>query len=233
MVPSRFFAAILMLTTCVSCNRTRSVTVEFYIENGYRFSLAERDAIETIADAAVPEVRRLLPTLPADIVLKVYPGTDVIPETGETGFTAGTNRVFWIVTPRRPEGVIAIANRELRGTLFHELHHLVRAQTEGSLTLRQRVVGEGLATAFERDMAGMPAPWGKYPPEVAEWTKEILALPDDASWKQWMSRHPDGRRWVGYKVGTYIADQAMRSSKKSAAELVNAPTADVLRMAGF
>lgn len=232
-MPLRSFSAILILMTCLSCGRASSATVEFYIENGYRFAQSERHTIETIVDDVVPEVRRLLPTLPADIVLKVYPGTDVIPETGETGSTAGTNRVFWIVNPQRAEGVSAIAKRELRGTLFHELHHLVRAQTENSLTLKARVVGEGLATAFERDMAGMPAPWGKYPPEVAEWTKEILALPDDASWKQWMSRHPDGRRWVGFKVGTYLADQAMRSSKKSAAELVNTPTAEVLRLAGF
>lgn len=229
----RSFAATLIVTTCVSCERARSATVEFYIENGYRFAQAERETIETIVDAVVPEVRRLLPTVPADIVVKVYPGTDVIPETGETGFTAGTNRVFWIVNPQRAEGVSAIAARELRGTLFHELHHLVRAQTESSITLKARVVGEGLATVFERDMAGMPAPWGKYPPEVVEWTREILELPDDAPWKQWMSRHPDGRRWVGYKVGAYIADRAMRSSKRSAAELVHTPTQEVLRLAGF
>jgi uncharacterized protein YjaZ len=217
----------------LSCDRTHNITVEFYSEDGYRFSQAERGTIEDIADAAVPEVRRFLPTLPRDLVLKVYPGKDVIPETGEGGSIASPNTVFWIVSPQRPEGIVAVAKRELRGTLFHELHHLVRSQTPDPLTLMDRVVSEGLATLFERDAAGMPAPWGQYPPNVADWVKELLALPSDASWKQWMSHHPDGRRWIGYKAGTYIAEQASRTSGKSPADLANAPTAEVLRLAGF
>ena len=147
--------------------------------------------------------------------------------------TANTDRVFWIVSPARTEGIVTIAKRELRGTLFHELHHLVRAQTPNSLTLMDRVVGEGLAIVFERDAAGMPAPWGQYPPNVVDWVKELRALPSDAPWKQWMSRHPDGRRWMGYKAGTHIADQAARASGKTAAQLVNVPTAEVLRLAGL
>ena len=27
-----------------------------------------------------------------------------------------------------------------------------------------------------------------------------------------MIRHPDGRRWIGYKVGTYVAERAMREN---------------------
>ena len=91
-----------------------------------------------------------------------------------------------------------------------------------------RVVGEGLATVFERDAAGMPAPWGQYPPNVVDWVKELRALPSDAPWKQWMSRHPDGRRWIGFKAGTYIADQASRASGRTAAQLVNVPSAEVV-----
>lgn len=222
-----------MLAAWVSCDASRGLTVEFYTEDGYRFAPGERDTIETIADSAVAEIRRHLPTLPPELILKVYPGTDVIPETGETGSTAGTDRVFWIVDPQRPGGVIRTATRELRGTLFHELHHLARSQTQPSITLMQRVVGEGLATVFERDVAQMSAPWGKYPPEVGAWTKELLALPSETSSRPWMSRHPDGRRWIGYKVGTYVAERAMRASNKSAAELVHTSTADVLRLAGF
>ena len=81
----RAFSALLVLAACVSCDRTRNITVEFYSEDGYRFSQAERDTIEDIADATIPEVRKFLPALPNDLTLKVYPGKDVIPETGETG----------------------------------------------------------------------------------------------------------------------------------------------------
>jgi uncharacterized protein YjaZ len=229
----RTVVALLLSAATLSCGRTHNITVEFYSEGGYRFSQAERDTIEDIADATIPEVRRFLPTLPADLILKVYPGKDVIPETGEGGSIASPNKAFWIVSPDRPEGIIAIAERELRGTLFHELHHLVRSQTPDSDTLMDRVVTEGLATLFERDEAGMPAPWGQYPQHAADWVKELIAQPSGASWKPWMSRHPDGRRWIGYKAGTYIAEQASRASGKSSAELANVPTAEVLRLAGF
>jgi hypothetical protein len=206
--------------------------VEFYIDDGYRFSQAERDTIEAIAEAAIPEIRRFLPSLPHDLVLKVHSGKDVIPETGETGSAAGRNPVVnWVVDPHRPEGASGIARRELRGTLFHELHHLVRFQTLPAITLMDRVVGEGLATVFERDMAGMPAPWGNYPANVSDWVGELMSLPSDIQSKRWMSRHPDGRRWIGYKAGTYLADRAITASRKSAAELVLTPTEDVLRMA--
>jgi uncharacterized protein YjaZ len=131
----------------------------------------------------------------------------------------------------RPEGIVGIAQRELRGTLFHELHHLARLQSVKSSTLMDRVVEEGLATAFERDAAGMAPLWGKYPPDAEEWVKEVLALPSDTSWTPLMTRHPDGRRWLGYKAGTYLADRAMRASGKSAAELVSVPTTEVLRLA--
>ena len=143
---ARAFSALLVLAACVSCDRTHNITVEFYSEDGYRFSQAERDTIEDIADATIPEVRKFLPALPNDLLLKVYPGKDVIPETGEV--TAAHREHRLRVLDRQSslgaEGIVAIANRELRGTLFHELHHLVRVQTRhNSLTLMDRVVERG------------------------------------------------------------------------------------------
>lgn len=232
-LPRRCPCLIALILCFGACEQSHGITVEFYAEKGYRFSPDERSSIEAIAQAAVPEIRHFLPMLPQSLVLKVYPGNDVIPETGESSSIASTDHIFWIVDARRAEGVIAIAKRELRGTLFHELHHLVRIQKEQPGTLMQRVVAEGLATVFERDAAGMLAPWGNYPPNVAEWTKELLSLPPDIKTEHWMNRHPDGRRWIGYKVGTYIAEQAMNRSGRSSVELVHVSTADVLRMAGM
>ena len=57
---ARAFCALLVLAACVSCDRTHNITVEFYSEDGYRFSQAERDTIEDIADATIPEVRKIL-----------------------------------------------------------------------------------------------------------------------------------------------------------------------------
>jgi hypothetical protein len=71
--------------------------------------------------------------------------------------------------------------------------------------LTDRLVLEGLASVFERDMANMPAPCGQYPPNVSEWVEELLALPTDTPTDPFKRHHPDGRRWVGYKVGTCLA----------------------------
>jgi len=145
------------------------------------------------------------------------------------------------MNPDRPEGAPAIAAGHLRSTMFHESHHLVRGWVlEGrapSISFMDAVVAEGLATAFARDTTGTKAAWAVYPEDVAAWVKELTALPNTgATWSRyndWMFRHPDGRQWIGYRAGTYIADRAMRSSGKSAAQLARVPTPEVLRLAGL
>ena len=177
-------------------------------------------------------MRRLLPALPADITLSVEAGKNVIPETGEAGSASAPKTIQWTVDPDRGGGVEAIANAQLRRTLFHEFHHLVRESTAGSKgRILDSIVLEGMATAFERDFAGAHPLWGVYPDNVGDWAKEILALPPKSPRREWMFQHPDGRRWIGYKVGTYLVDRAMRASARSAAELVSVSTDEILRLA--
>ena len=126
-----------------------------------------RAAICKVCDATEPEVRALLPTLPATIELAAQTGSFVIPETGEVGSAATPVRVNWTVDPSRPGGVAAVARAQLRFTLFHELHHLVRGWVfrggAPRTSFMDGVVSEGLATAFERDAGGRLPPWGQYP----------------------------------------------------------------------
>jgi hypothetical protein len=95
------------------------------------------------------------------------------------------------------------------------------------------VICEGLATAFERDFGGWSPPWGEYPAQVSEWVAELLRLPATASYRAWMFQHPDGRRWVGYREGTFIADRAIEASGRSAAKLVGTPALEILQLAKF
>lgn len=90
----------------------------------------------------------------------------------------------------------------------------------------------GLATAFERDAGGARPLWGEYQNNVREWVEELLTLPVDAPYQQWMFSHPDGRRWIGYRTGTFIADQATLKSGLSSAELVRTPTEEILKLSG-
>jgi hypothetical protein len=87
-----------------------------------------------------------------------------------------------------------------------------------------------MATAFERDFAGVKTPWADYPSNVSEWAAEIRSLPADASSRDWLYSHPDGRRWIGMKVGTYWVDRARAKSGRSAAELSAVPTRELLAL---
>jgi hypothetical protein len=67
---------------------------------------------------------------------------------------------------------------------------------------------------------------------VVGWTTELVSA-SEADQGHWLFQHPDGRRWIGYLVGTYLVDQAQTASGQTAAQLVGAPTEQLLSMAGY
>jgi len=94
------------------------------------------------------------------------------------------------------------------------------------------VVSEGLATVFERDPVGASPPWGMYPKDVENWVTELKGLPSDVDATHRLSQtHDDGRRCIGMRAGAYLVDQAVRSSGRSAAELVSTPTDALIQIA--
>lgn len=164
-------------------------------------SIADQDLIQQIADAAETDIRLLIPELPDQITLTVLADArHVIPATGEVGVSRARGKVTWAADASRPGGMAGVARRHLRYTLFHELHHQARGYfMEGPepASLMDAVVAEGLATAFARDAAGDDAPWARYPASASQWVAELLALPPDAAYDQWMFKHPDGRQLIG------------------------------------
>lgn len=216
-----------LIASCAAPDRD----IRFFRSEAYTFSRAERRLIEDVTHATVREVRSLLPGIPERIYLTVRPGKDVIEETGEIGTAMPPDGIMWTVDPGRAGGVEAVVKEWLRACLFHELHHLARLATQPAEGLVDRAILEGMATVFERDFAHTNPPWRSYPDNVGLWADELLKLPRDASDREWMSRHPDGRRRIGYKVGTYWVDQAMAKSARSIADLTNMSTADVLALA--
>lgn len=194
----------------------------------YPFTPTERRTIARIAGLAALDARRHLPALASKITLRVQSGKDVIPESGATAAAVSPDWVTWTVDPGNPQGVVGIAEAHLRAALFHEFHHLVRGSTIPSRTLMDDVVTEGLATAFERDYAGVSPLWADYPGDVSTWVDELAKQPPTANRADWMLRHPDGRRWIGMKAGTYLVDVAMKRLNRSSAELVSTPTDEIL-----
>jgi hypothetical protein len=223
---------VLLLLHCDTGDDDGSTQVTFFSIDGEDLSQSDMRVIEGIAHATVREARRYLPQLPTPLVIRVQPGTDVS-ERGENGTAAQPNMVLWTVDPHHPAGVQRVARTWLRTCLFHELHHLVRDETLARTTMLDFVVAEGMATAFQRDLTQAVPPWGEYPPAAATWVEELRGLPADPDHRRmWLRQHPDGRRWIGYKAGTYLVDRAMRTSGRSAAELVTTSTREVLRLAG-
>ncbi len=43
-----------------------------------------------------------------------------------------------------------------------------------------------------------------------------------------MFLHSDGRRWIGYRAGTFMADQAKAITGQTAAQLAAVPTSEIL-----
>ncbi|HKP59735.1 MAG TPA: DUF2268 domain-containing putative Zn-dependent protease [Polyangiales bacterium] len=223
---------LLAMLPVVGAACSNGVKVEFFEIDGQRLSASEQRSVERIARTTLDELRRLpLPGLPDEVVIRVQPGNEVIPETGETGTAVVPNTIVWIVDPRHPGGVEQVARTWLRASLYHELHHLVRDAAIDRSSMLDVAVTEGMATAFERDYAGVHAPWGDYPADVDQWVEQLRALPKTAERKPWLLGHPDGRRWIAYKVGTYLVDRALRASGKSPAELVIRPTEEILQLA--
>ena len=221
------FLSAIALNACAKPDRS----VQFFRSETYTFSATEQDRIEAIASATLRDARTLLPGLPERIHLTVRPGSDVIEETGETGTAMPPDAIMWTVDPQRNGGVDAVARKWLRASLLHELHHLARAASQPPRTLVDHAIFEGMATVFERDFAGAEVPWGAYPENVAQWADELTRLPPDSSTREWLYKHPDGRRWIGIKVGTYWVDGAIRNSGRSAASLTTASSAEIVEFA--
>ena len=211
-----------------------AIDVEYAAEAEAALSAPDRVRIEAVAQATEAEVRGLLPGLPETLVLEVRAEALPYSPQGLSGQAVRPDRVVAIVDPGRGEGVGEIADASLRGFLFHELHHLVRACTDESgayASFFDAAICEGMATAFARDHGGAEQSWAEYPPEIAEWYAEVRNLPPAAATGEYMFFHSDGRAWVGYKVGTWLVDRAMAASGLTAAELTDATTAEILELA--
>ncbi len=231
------FAGLLVLAVPWMGWAQETTRVEFrFIDSAaHAFAVEERGLIRDIGEATVAELSGILEGLPTLITVTVEAGPGVIPETGDGGLAAAPGRIAWTVDPARPGGVAAIARTHLRATLAHEIHHLARGWTVEGGTAGSRMidaaVSEGLATVFARDVTGSDPPWGHYDSTEADgWVDELLEVPNLATYQTWMFQHPDGRRWIGYRAGAYIADRAKEACRCSAADLVRTATDEIIEM---
>lgn len=105
---------------------------------------------------------------------------------------------------------------------------------EFSYEIPNAMVNEGLAVAFTEIYAGNINEVNSYTGMADNWVKEILSLPLDASYSDWvMGEHPDGRTYIGYRTGNFLVRRAMNNSGQSILELSNLMPNEIIKLAGY
>ncbi len=216
-----------------------------------------RTVVTEVLTQADADVRTALPELTGPFVVTVRHDRRVNATTGEMGRLVTDRWLDWAVDPDRAVSTVDIAQARLRPTFVHESHHALRARlvadakpnplgpespVERSLLVPARTdwliqiaIEEGLANRFEHDLCPDAASlgWQDYTGTPIEaWTEELIAA-GRGSYLDWFFDLPDGRQHVGYGVGAYVVDEAIRGSGRSAADLVGTSVIDLLQFAGI
>ena len=202
-----------------------------------------RDQKEIIIDtltAAERKIRRLLPKLPKDITVTFSLTDEKFDLNGGINGRAERNspaEVAIEVSQTYPGGVSEVLKTTLTSVIYHEFHHLSRGwaikDNKYSTEIYVAAVNEGLAVVFSEIYAGVFLPWNAYSDEADSWVKEILALPENSNYREWMYLHPDGRIGIGYKAGNFIVRKAMDNSGKNILELSELSPKKILKLAGY
>src|SRR4051794_24406743 len=96
-------AVVVVAASSLACEDHHDVDVDLP-KAGRSMTKVERRETQRIADAAFRDARAELEGLPARLTLIVRWGSDVIPETGESGTASYPGNVMWTVDPARDVG---------------------------------------------------------------------------------------------------------------------------------
>jgi hypothetical protein len=235
--------AVLCIISCNSNSKKSPIAnvVVVFQEDSLKFTEPQKVFILEVIRNSEEEVRNLLPNLPDSIkviVENVDWNLNIV--NGVTGRTE-TNHpplVLVQISNNYQGGVIDSVYQGIKSTIFHELHHLSRGwaiqDNEFSYGIPNAMVNEGLAVAFTEIYTGNINEVNAYTDEADNWVKEILALPLDASYSDWvMGEHPDGRTYIGYRTGNFMVRRAMNNSGQSILELSNLMPNEIIKLAGY
>ena len=242
----RSLILIIPLICVNSCNsiaeKTSIAKVDVvFQEDSLKFTESQKVYIREVISNSEEKVRDLLPNLPDSIkviVENVDWNLDIV--NGVTGRTE-TNHpplVLIQISNNYNGGVIDSTYQGIKSTIFHEFHHLSRGwaiqDNKFSYGIPNAMVNEGLAVAFTEIYTGNINDVNAYTDEADSWVKEILALPLDANYATWvMGEHPDGRTYIGYRTGNFLARRAINNSGKSILELSKLMPNEIIKLAGY
>lgn len=141
-----------------------------------------------------------------------------------------------------------LSNSELKAIITHEYHHIFRLsvteETEESITFLESMIMEGLAELAVSQEVGRDY--------TAVWTKELSLKQMKRVFKEWLEPHlfTRGRkdhhtllygggpyhvpRWIGYRCGYLIVEQAYKTfNERSIKTVTEIPAEDWLSASGF
>lgn len=179
--------------------------------------------IRRVFDQSIKKITSKIPISDVDVV--VYDNPDsTISEIGIGGYVPSKNMVWISINPAFPSLAQSI-EKELGGTLAHELHHVLRSRGPGyGKTLFEALITEGLADHFDLEVnGGKPKPWS-----VALDDNQIDKLSQKAK-KEFIKKKYDHNawffgskakvipRWTGYSLGFYLIGVYLRRNPKEKA----------------
>ncbi|MCB1025211.1 MAG: hypothetical protein KDB79_12520 [Acidobacteria bacterium] len=227
-----------ILKRSIDSKKSKAGLVIVFDEKDHQFSGAEKQLIENIIVSSEKKVRALLPSLPENIkvtLIAIDRNIDIV--GGVSGRADAPGEVIIEISKVFPGGITAASKTGLSTTVFHEFHHLSRGWTINGNKFEQgisiAVINEGLAVVFAEIYTGVKQEGNSYTNEAAKWATEILSLPKDANYAEWMFEHPDGRTAIGYRTGNYIIHQAIANSGKTILELSKLSPDEIWKLAGY
>jgi uncharacterized protein YjaZ len=186
-------------------------------------------------EQAYKKSKKLLPDIPDQLTFVLQTNDwECIPEFGHGGNIHSSRLILLSLDPEMPYSEEQLLlNTE--ATVVHELNHSARYELGiQHKKFIEACILEGIACVFEREYSKLGSPlWAKYDTEVIkDWfnevNKDILS-----NWDDYMFLHPDGRRWIGYKVGTWIVDNAMKNSKKTIESITKLECSEIIELANI
>ena len=242
----REVVVIFSLVCLISCNSNSkkynsAQAVIVFEDDSIQFTEQQKAFIRNVIIDSEKEVRNLLSELPDSIkVIVEYVDWNLDIVGGVTGRTE-TNApplVMVQISSGYKEGIIDSVNSGLKATIFHEFHHLARGwaiqDNKFSYGIPNAMVNEGLAVAFTEIYTGNINEVNAYNDQADDWVREILALPLDASYSDWvMGEHPDGRTYIGYRTGNFLVRKAMTNSGKGILGLSELMPNEIIKLAGY
>ncbi len=238
-----FIFLVFIISNCKNpSKKSEPISLRLDFKEGEnKFKSLEKPLIRKVIIDSETEVRKLLPTLPDSIMVIVEKvNWDLDAVGGVTGRAERNSPplVMVQISNNYREGVIDSIYSGLKATIFHEFHHLSRGwaiqDNKFGPGIPNAMVNEGLAVVFAEIYTGTIFGANAYSEEADDWVQEILDLPLEASYSDWvMGEHPDGRTYIGYRTGNFLIRKAMAESGKSIIELSERTPEEIVKLAGY